>query len=263
MGDEDKTIEQLISELNELAESFKTKPMFEGLFQFAPDAIVVVNRGGDIVQINKQAEKMFGYSTDEVFGKPVEIFVPERFRKLHVEQRNNYMSSPHIRFLGTQLELYAIRKDGSEFPVDIALGPLETEKGTVVMALVRDITERKRAEKNFQRFIESLPDAIVIIDRNFNILHVNAQTEKIFGYKRKELLGKPYDMLIPQRFRDTHAKSCRDYFAKPTIMPMALHFGSFAKGKDGSEFPVEINMSPIENEKGINVVTTIRTIVRK
>ncbi len=237
--------------------------MFEGLFQFAPDAIVVVNRSGDIVQINKQAEKMFGYSTDEVFGKPIEIFVPKRFRKLHVEQRNNYMSKPIIRFLGTQLELYAIRKDGSEIPVDIALGPLGTEKGTVVMALVRDITERKRAEKNFQRFIESLPDAIVIIDSKFNILLVNAQTEKIFGYKRKELLGKPYDMLIPERFRETHTKSCRDYFAKPTIKIMALHFGSLAKNKDGSEFPVEINMSPIENKEGITVVTTVREIVRR
>ncbi|KAB2946954.1 MAG: sensory transduction histidine kinase [Candidatus Methanoperedens nitroreducens] len=81
MGDESKTIEQLISELNELAESFKTKPMFEGLFQFAPDAIVVVNRGGDIVQINKQAEKMFGYSTDEVFGKPVEILCTRTLQK--------------------------------------------------------------------------------------------------------------------------------------------------------------------------------------
>ncbi|KPQ44283.1 MAG: sensory transduction histidine kinase [Candidatus Methanoperedens nitroreducens] len=114
------------------------------------------------------------------------------------------MSKPIIRFLGTQLELYAIRKDGSEIPVYIALGPLGTEKGTVVMALVRDITERKRAEKNFQRFIESLPDAIVIIDSKFNILLVNAQTEKIFGYKRKELLGKPYDMLIPERFTLVH-----------------------------------------------------------
>ncbi len=173
------------------------------------------------------------------------------------------MSKPIIRFLGTQLELYAIRKDGSEIPVYIALGPLGTEKGTVVMALVRDITERKRAEKNFQRFIESLPDAIVIIDSKFNILLVNAQTEKIFGYKRKELLGKPYDMLIPERFRETHTKSCRDYFVKPTIKIMALHFGSLAKNKDGSEFPVEINMSPIENKEGITVVTTVREIVRR
>jgi protein-histidine pros-kinase len=129
--------------------------------------------------------------------------------------------------------------------------------------MVIDITHRKRAQKNFQMLIDGTPDAIIAIERNSNILLINSKTEKLFGYSKLELLGRPYDILIPMRYREKHTAYCRSYFANPSTKIMALHLSSVAKCKDGSEFPVEINMSPVETDDGIIAVIDIRDISEK
>jgi len=165
---EDMTKEQLIKDLIKLRERIdelakieadknkyleelnKTKAMYEGLFEFAPDAIVVVNREGRIVQVNKRTESLFGYSREELLHSGPDILVPERFREKHKEHRRMFMAEPHVRPLGTGLELYGRKKDGSEFPVDISLGVLQPDRAetdVVVLAVVRDITERREAER--------------------------------------------------------------------------------------------------------------------
>ena len=133
------------------AELARTKAMFEGLFQFAPDAIFVINSQGGIVQANQEAERLFGYARGGLIGLDHDVVVPDRFRERHLEDRQRYMSAPHVRQMGTGLELYGRRKDGSEFPVDISLGPLETNGEIVTLAVVRDITERKRIEEDLER----------------------------------------------------------------------------------------------------------------
>ena len=137
--EEDK--KRYVEELN------KTKSMFEGLFEFAPDAIVVVDREGRIVQANKQVERLFGYTREELLNAGHDILLPERFREKHREHRRGFMADPHVRPMGTGLELFGRKKDGTEFPVDISLGPLQMHNGIVVLAVVRDVTERKKAEK--------------------------------------------------------------------------------------------------------------------
>jgi PAS domain S-box-containing protein len=122
----------------------KTKAMFEGLFEFAPDAILIVNHKGHIVQGNKQAESLFGYTREELLDMNHDLLVPEHYLKKHREKQKVYMSDPHIRHMGTRLELYGKRKDGSTFPVDIALGPMHLNYDIVTLAVVRDFTERNR-----------------------------------------------------------------------------------------------------------------------
>lgn len=119
---------------------------FRALIEAAPDGIVVVNQEGRIVLVNTQLEKLFGYSRDELLGQPVETLVPARFRGRHPEHRAGF-------------DLYALRKDGTEFPVEISLSPLETEEGILVSSAIRDITERKRAEQKFRGLLEAAPDA--------------------------------------------------------------------------------------------------------
>lgn len=128
---------------------------FRSLLEAAPDAIVIVGEGGHIVLVNSQAELLFGYRAPELLGQPVEILIPASFRHGHQSHREGYFSSPRVRRMGEGLTLYGRRKDGSEFPVEISLSPLETDEGRLVTAAIRDVTERQRvehtlAEKNLE-----------------------------------------------------------------------------------------------------------------
>src|SRR5205085_4993884 len=116
--------------------------------------------------------------------------LPDRYRSGHLGHRSNFFGQPRKRSMGAGLELFGLRKDGVEVPVEISLSPFETEEGTLVMSAIRDISERKKAEKKFRGLLESAPDAIVIVNGQGEIVLVNSQTEKLFGYAREELLGQ-------------------------------------------------------------------------
>ena len=120
---------------------------FPGFLEAVPDAIVIVGQDGCIQLINGHTERLFGYDRAELTGHPIEILVPSRYRPNHQGHRSVYFSGPYARPMGAGVELFAARKDGTEFPAEISLGPIETERGLLVMAAIRDVTGRKRAEE--------------------------------------------------------------------------------------------------------------------
>jgi formate hydrogenlyase transcriptional activator len=124
---------------------------FRSLFEFSPDALILTDQNGKIAEMNSQVAKVFGYDRGELLGQPVELLVPERFRRTHPAHRKEYSDCARVRQMGIGLELYGRRKDGSEFPVDIMLGPVETAEGQIVLSVVRDLSEKKEAEEALRR----------------------------------------------------------------------------------------------------------------
>lgn len=228
------------------------------------DAIVVVNRRGEIRHYNAAAEMLFGYDRNDILGQPVEVLLPEAMRERHENLRTGYYEAPRQRSLESALWLSARRNDGSIFEAEIALYPLRTQgEDVLVAAAVRDIRGKGTTEPMFRNLLETAPDAMVIIDDTGMIAVANEQAEQMFGYKREQLLGNDIEMLIPERLRKGHLTHRAHYSSDPSVRPMGAGTELLGLRADGSEFPVEISLSPVKLGAHLFVSSVIRDVTER
>ncbi|MET0379953.1 MAG: PAS domain S-box protein [Spongiibacteraceae bacterium] len=219
-------------------------------------SIYTLDCDGNIASWNAGAERIKGYSADEIVGCHFSIFYTPEDIASGLPQAQLTMAAAAGR---CEQEGWRVRKGGSQFLAHQVLTSLRNDNGDLrgFAKVTRDISTRKRLEERFERVVEAAPSAMVMINGTGTIEMVNAQAERVFGYPRAEMLGQPVEMLVPESARHAHPKLRAHFFSQPVSRPMGAGRDLYGRRKNGSEFPVEIGLNPIETDEGIMVLSAI------
>ena len=235
-----------------------------GLLESAPDAIVIVDERGTVRIVNDQAEKLFRYKRSELIGEPVEILVPAERRDMHAGHRRRYTAAPRTRPMGIGMDLVGQRKDGSRFPIEISLSPLRTEEGLLITSVIRDISERKRAEtamreseRRYREFVEGTDDLVVRLDSEGRFVYLNRSSERILGLSPVECAGlSAFDFVHP----DDRAETREAFASWATERVAGTTFENRQLSRDGGVTRILWTVNPRYDEGGR--MTTVTAIGR-
>ena len=239
----------------------ETRARLAAIVESSDDAIIGKTLEGTVVSWNRGAERLFGYLAEEVIGKPITVVIPpDRF---HEESQIIERLRQGERL--NQFETVRWRKDGQKIHVSLTISPIKDSTGRIigVSKIVRDITSRKQADEQFRLMVESSPSGMLMLDQTGVIRLINTQLEKQFGYSRQELLGQPVELLVPERFRAQHTSHRANFFASPSARPMGIGRDLFGVRKDGTEFPIEIGLNPLNTADGPRVLASIVDITER
>ena len=230
------------------------------------DAVVSETLDGIITTWNMAAERIYGYTAAEIVGQPIlALMTPDRTEEM-VEILGRIRNGERVDHYETTRRT----KAGATISISLTVSPILDATGNIIGAssIARDITERERIQDQANRasqyalgLIEAAPDAVVIVGPDGRIAFANTETERQFGYTKKEIIGNQVEMLIPERFHSQHGDHRRRYDSKPEVRPMGLGLALFGRRKDSSEFPVDVTLSPVQIEPGVpGVFAAVRDV---
>jgi len=221
----------------------ESEAKFRSVMESAIDAIISGDDEGKIRSWNSAATALFGFVEAEVIGRPIDVIIPERFREAHREGIRRVSSGGESRVIGKTVELAAIRKDGSEFPVELSLATWFLDDTRYYTGIIRDISERKQAEQKFRSVTESAIDAIISADHTGCIISWNKAATKILGYSEEETVGKRLEMIIPERFHEAHRQGMKRFTETGDAHVIGKTVELAARTKSGEEVPIELSLS--------------------
>lgn len=243
----------------------KSSDLFAPIVEAAPMGLMAVGLDGRIRFANREAARLFGYGADEIAGQFIEKLVPGAMHAQRTRVRAASDEWPPLRPIGAGRELLARRRDGTSVPVEVVLKPIAFAAAVFTLAVVVDISARKRLERQFAKALEAAPIAMLTLDASGRIASVNHEAEALYGYGRDELVGKPVELLVPERLR-AHDPLLRARFFGSAVAhrlgatPREIH----GLRKDGSEFPLEVGLSTIpDGPDQMKLVTVIDATERK
>jgi PAS domain S-box-containing protein len=240
-----------------MTERLLAEEKFRLAVEASPSGVIIVDAEGKIVLVNAETERLFGYERQELIGQPVEVLVPSSARGQHDEYRMGFAKNPNARRMGAGRDLYGVRKDGSEFPVEIGLNPIQTRQGLLILSMVVDITERKAAEQAIRQYaereqlviaaVESSDDAIITKTLEGIITGWNHSAERLFGFSAQEAIGKSIDIIVP----NDRQPEVRALLEKIRTGEHVGHHETVRINKNGQYIDISLSMSPIKSAAGV------------
>jgi PAS domain S-box-containing protein len=257
----EKEVERHRRTWTELERHADRERLYSAAVQSSFDAIVTKTLDGIITGWNPAAELLFGFTAEEAIGNSIEIIVPEERRaELHeilARIRKGQIVDHHDTIRRT--------KSGKTIDISLSVSPIKSPSGAIIGAckIARDVTEEKLAEEKFKLAVEACPGGMLMADRTGLIVMANTEVEKLFGYRREELIGQSVELLIPERVRAQHFEDRCSYAAKPEARRIGLNRDLSGRRKDGSEFPVEVALNPIHSRRGLLILSVIVDITER
>ncbi|QWF77979.1 PAS domain S-box protein [Amycolatopsis sp. CA-230715] len=234
----------------------------EAVAMLAGDGLIRLDASGTVVDWGSGAEALTGYAAEEIRGRSVSVLYTEEDRAAGRDRQDLDAATAGGR---VEVEGWRVRKDGGRFRANVVAAPILDDDGAVTgfATLTRDVTERRSDESMFRALLESAPDAMVIAGPDGRITLVNRQAERLFGFPRDELVGQPIEILVPQRLHQRHVRHRDGFLAAPAVRPMGVGLDLLGVRRDGTEFPVEISLSPLETDQGPQVCAAIRDVTER
>jgi adenylate cyclase len=225
------------------------KDIVEAIFASTPDAIVTADSGGRIISWNPAAERIFGYGKDDVLGHPLTVLIPERFRAAHDAGLSRVARGGETRIVGQAVKVTGVRRDGSEFPLELSLATWVSDGDRFFSGIIRDVSDREQiledlaqSEKRLRAIMSSTQDGIVCVDEQGEVVLWNPGAEKMFGRAEADMVGKPLTQIIPERHRDAHNAGIRRLRESGEARVIGKPVELAALHGDGSEFPIELSL---------------------